>query len=174
MGDGVARRRASGGKSVKILCIHLVAVFAAMTVMAMGFGSGVASAADPLIGKKYSDAASWISRRNGTPVVATVSGSQLALDDCIVISWSKGGFRNSRGKNDRRNHYFVHLNCNNAVATPGHPGNSLMTPEGKKRKAQLDRAQQINDKPERCKRSQAAYESCVRFCNSTGLCKVEL
>jgi len=103
MGDRVARRRAPVGTSVKILCIHLVCVFAAMTVMAMGFGSGIASAADPLIGKKYSDASSWISRRNGTPVVATVSGSQLALDDCIVVSWSKGGFLNSRGKNDRRN-----------------------------------------------------------------------
>jgi len=107
-------------------------------------------------------------------VVATVSGSQLALDDCIVISWSRGGFLNSRGKNDRRNEYYVHLNCNNQVATPGHPGNSLMTPEGQKRKAQLDRAQAINEKPERCQRSQATYESCVRFCNSTGLCKVEL
>ena len=69
---------------------------------------------------------------------------------------------------------MLHLNCNNAVATPGHPGNSLMTPEGKKRKAQLDRAKLINDNPERCKRSQVTYDSCVRFCSSTGLCKVEL
>lgn len=174
MGDGVARRRASAGRSVKILCINLVGVFAAMTVMTMGFGSGVASAADPLIGKKYSDASSWISRRNGTPVVATVSGSQLALDDCIVVSWSRGGFLNSRGKNDRRNEYYVHLNCNNAVATPGHPGNSVMTPEGQKRKAQLERAERINANPERCRSSEATLENCIKFCRSTGLCKVEL
>lgn len=153
--------------------IRLIGVVVAVAVMIVGFEPGLASAYDPITGRKYSEAAAWISKR-GTPVVATVSGSQLALDDCIVISWNKGGYLNSRGKRNREREYYLHLNCNNAVATPGHPGNSLMTPEGKKRKAQLDRAQQINDKPERCKRSQAAYESCVRFCNSTGLCKVEL
>lgn len=154
--------------------LSTLSVVVAAAVMLVGLGPGMAAAADPLVGKKYSDASSWISRRNGVPVVATVSGSQLALDDCVVISWSKGGFLNSRGKNDRRNEYYVHLNCNNTVASPGHPGNSVMTPEGAKRKAQERTAARLNERPEQCQRSESMLESCRRFCKNTGLCKFKL
>ena len=173
MGDNVARARALDVESRKrIVRTRHTGVVLAFALLMTCFSGGVAAAADPLVGKKYSDAASWISRRNGTPVVATVSGSQLALDDCIVISWSRGGFLNSRGRNDRRNEYYVNLNCNNRVASPGHPGNSVMTPEGAKEKALRDQAATINARPERCERDEATMKWCVRICTTTGLCEV--
>ena len=173
MGDGVARwRRPTGHKTVETRVVRLVCVFAAVTLMVIGFGSGLASAADPLIGKKYSDAAAWVSKR-GTPVVATVSGSQLPLDECIVVSWSKGGFLNNSGKNDRRNEYYLNLNCNNAVAYPGHPGNSVMTTEGARAKNERDAALRIKDNPTWCERNEKNLSYCERICAKTGLCKVE-
>ena len=162
-----------GSAAVKVM-LSALSVVAAAAVMLVGLGPGLAAAADPLVGKKYSDAASWVNRRGGTPVVSTVAGSQLALDDCVVTSWSRGGFLNSSGKNDRRREYYLHLNCNNTLASPGHPGNSLMTPEGAKRKAQERTAARLNERPEQCQRSESMLESCRRFCNNTGLCKFEL
>lgn len=171
MGDGFARRREL---SAKILWGRALCIFVALVIGIVGFGSGLASAADPLIGKKYSDAASWISQRNGTPVVATVSGSQLALDDCVVISWSRGGFLNNSGRNDRRNEYYVNLNCNNQVASAGHPGNSVMTPEGARAKKQRQQAEAIKRKPEACQKDESTFNWCRRVCLSTGLCSVGL
>lgn len=147
---------------------------AGLALLVAMFGSGVASAADPLIGKKYSDAASWISGRNGTPVVATVNGSQLATDDCIVTAWHRGGFLNSRGRDDRTMEYYVHLNCNNSVASAGHPGNSVMTPEGAKGKRQHERAAAINANPEKCQQDEQMLEYCRKICESTGLCEVAI
>lgn len=172
MGSRVARGRASN-VSVATFCKRVLGLLIApvLVVTGISIGAGVASAADPLIGRKYSDAAAWVSRR-GTPVVATVSGSQLPLDDCIVVSWSRGGFLNSRGRDDRRNHYYLNLNCNNAVASPGHPGNSVMTPEGARGKRQRDNAKLIAQKPERCYKDEKTLENCRKICESTRLCKV--
>jgi len=173
MGDGVASRRAlTGSKSSRNLRARAISLFAAMTVMIVGFGSGLASAADPLVGKTYSDAASWISNRNGTPVVATVSGSQLALDECIVTSWHRGGYLNSQGKNDRRNEYYLSLNCNNPVATPGHPGNSVVTPEGATAKKERETALRFKEDQSWCHKSERNLSYCQRICKKTGLCEI--
>lgn len=160
---------ATRGLGLRVISLFLTAITAVLFL-----GAGVASAADPLIGRKYSDAASRVSSWNGKPVVATVSGSQVTLDDCIVISWSKGGFLNSRGKNDRRNEYYMHLNCNNPVASAGHPGSSVMTPQGAKRKQQEEWAAAINKNPDQCHKSESALENCRNFCKFTGLCEVEI
>lgn len=140
--------------------------------LSLGHGSGLASAADPFVGKKYSDAAAGISKRNGTPVVATVSGSALELDDCIVTSWSQSLFLDSSGSNRRSTEYRLNLNCNNPVAEPGHPGNSAMTPQGIAAKKEQKTAANINKNPEWCQQSDKNMETCVKFCNSNGLCEV--
>lgn len=154
------------------LVVRILGVVGAAALSVTMFGSGVASA-DALTGKTYSDASAWISQRNGTPVIATVSGSQLETDDCIVTSWSKGGFLNSRGRADRRGEYYLHLNCNNNVASAGHPGNSAMTPEGIKAKKEQKTAANINKNPAWCRKNEENLANCVKFCDRTGLCEVE-
>ncbi|RWA20824.1 hypothetical protein [Mycolicibacterium elephantis] len=79
--------------------MRILAVVGAVAVSVM-VGPGVASA-DPYIGKKYSDAAAQIAKRNGKPVVATVQGSALQ-DDCTVTNWHKSIFLDSRGRNHRK------------------------------------------------------------------------
>lgn len=136
-------------------------------------GSSLASAADPFVGKTYSDASAAISQRNGTPVVATVSGSALALEDCIVTSWAQSIFLGTDGANSRPREYRLNLNCNNAVATPGHPGNSAMTPQGAKAKEDQANAASINKNPANCQKSEGAMKWCVNVCKRTGLCEIE-
>ena len=52
--------------------------------------------------------------------------------------------------NTRSNEYLLALNCNNHVATPGHPGNSVMTPEGAQAKKDQEAAANINKNPACC------------------------
>ena len=173
---GSESRRASN-VPMRVLGRHFTRVttaLAAAALLLVGLGPGSAWAADPLIGKRYAEAASSIARWNGTPVVATVSGSQRALDDCIVISWTKGGFLNSRGKNDRRHEYYLNLNCNNPVASPGRPGNSIMSPDGVKAKKQQELVAALNKNNERCFEDQAHIDWCRRLCTTTGLCEFSI
>ena len=153
--------------------VRLGGIVVAITFLAT-LGAGTAAAADPITGKKYSDATRVISNRNGKPVVVTVNGSQLPQEDCIVTAWRQGGYLDSRGKKKREREFYLHLNCNNQVATAGHPGNSLMTPEGVQGKKLLDRAASINSNPERCYRSETALQNCRKFCATSGLCKVNI
>lgn len=152
--------------------VRVVGVLGVVAFSLMMVGAGVASA-DPYIGKKYSDAAAQIAKRKGKPVVATVRGSELAQDDCIVTNWHKSIFLDSRGKNHRSKEYRLDLNCTNPVAAPGHPGNSAVTPEGAKAKKDQTRAASITEHPEQCQKSEASMKSCVNFCKKTGLCQVE-
>ena len=144
---------------------------ACTSALSLSFGSGLASA-DPFVGKKYSDAVAAISERNGTPVVATVSGSALELDDCIVTSWQNSIFLDTNGYNTRSREYRLNLNCNNTIATPGHPGNSAMTPEGVKAKKDQKNAANIDYNPAWCRESDTNLEYCISLCNRTGLCDV--
>lgn len=166
--------RVAGRRAFAACSLRAVAVLVAFGTLFATVGVGHASARDPLVGKKFSNAASWISQRNGTPVVATVSGSQLPLDDCVVTSWSRGGFLNSSGKKDRRNEYYIHLNCNNTVATAGHPGNSVVTPEGAQRKKELKYAASLNRRPEQCFKDDTTLKNCRNFCKNTGLCEFKI
>ena len=67
------------------LAARILGAVGAAVLSVMMFGSGVASA--DLVGLTYDEAAEWISSRNGTPVVGTVSGDQLDTGDCVVVSW---------------------------------------------------------------------------------------
>jgi hypothetical protein len=61
------------------------------------------------------------------------------------------------------------VNCNAKVAQAGVPGNSAMTPEGKRAKQDIKVANQINKDPSACyKNDNLAY--CKRVCTRTGLC----
>jgi hypothetical protein len=151
--------------------LRVIGVVVAAMLITNIANSAVASA-DALVGKTYADAQKEIADWNANPKVATVSGSRLALDDCIVVSWQKSMFRDSSGDGPT-NDILVNLNCNSSVATPGHPGNSAMSPQGKQSKKDDEDAQYINDHPETCETSEDAAKYCESLCNRTGLCSVD-
>lgn len=151
--------------------VRYASVFAAVLLSAMTLGVTVASA-DQLAGLKYSDAASKIAGWNGKAVIATVSGDQLELDECVVTSSQKSLFLDTEGKNSRSNEFLLHLNCNNGIAGPGEPGNSLSSPAGAKAKKDQQAAASINKNPQYCESSDAVAKWCENVCNRTGLCEI--
>jgi hypothetical protein len=136
------------------------------------FSCGIASAADPLAGQKYSDAASAIAKWNGKPVIGTITGSEVTTDDCIVTSWHMSKFLDASGHNMRKNEYILNLNCTNRVASPGHPGNSVMTPEGAMGKRDQKAAAIINKDPTWCNSSDERLHQCQVICKRSGLCEI--
>jgi hypothetical protein len=153
------------------MVLRVLGAAGAAAVSGAMFGSGVASA-DAFAGKTYSDAAATISGWGGTPVVATVSGDQLVIDDCIVTSWHKSNFLNASGKNDRRAEYLLHLNCNSRLASPGHPGNSSVSEQGLAAKKDQQSAETINKAPKICEKDDKFAAWCKRVCERTKLCEV--
>jgi hypothetical protein len=148
------------------------AVLAGVSMAAAAFGPGVASAADPLVGKTYSAASSIVAGwgSGGKVIIATVSGSQLATDDCIVTSWHKSMFRDSSGA-ARPAEYLINLDCNRPVAGPGHPGNSVMSEQGKAAKKDEDNATYVAKNPKVCEKDANTAKWCADLCKKTGLCE---
>lgn len=153
------------------LVVRILGAIGAATLSVAMLGSGIASA-DALTGQAYSDAAAKISGWNGTPVIATVTGNQVATDECIVTSWQRSLFLDSSGNNDRKNEYLLHLNCNNPLASPGHPGSSATSPQGVQAKKDQEAATNINQNPEFCEKSDDIAQWCKTICNRTGLCEI--
>lgn len=153
------------------LVIRILGAVGAAIVSVTILGNGVASA-DALTGQTYDEASGTISGWNGQPVIGTVNGDQVATDDCVVTSWQKSMFLDSSGDNSRSNEYVLHLNCNNRLASPGHPGNSLMTPEGAAAKKDQRAATNISKDPSYCEQSDEIAEWCQKLCKRTGLCEV--
>jgi len=154
------------------LVVRILGCVGAATLSVAMFGSGVASA-DPLTGKTYDAAAAVISERmHGEAVIATVSGAQLDKGNCIVTSWRKSTFLNASGDNARSNEYLLSLNCNKGVASPGHPGNSVMTPEGAQGKKDQESAASISKNPAWCETLERRMQWCEDICKRTGLCEI--
>ena len=153
------------------LIVRILGSVGAVILSVTMLGSGVASA-DALTGKSYDDAAGYISGRNGNPVVGTMSGNQVQTGDCIVTSWHMSNFLNSSGENDRRSDYVLNLNCNNPVASPGNPGNSVMSPEGAAAKIEQQTAINISKNPAWCEDSESRMQRCEAICKRTGLCEI--
>jgi hypothetical protein len=101
---------------------------------------------------------------NGKAVVSTVVGDQLTKDQCIVAGWHKGSFLDDKGEARGTTEYLLDLNCNQVLAAPGQPGNSLATPEGQQRKKVLHDAAIILDTPAACEQSDSMHTFCVNFC----------
>jgi hypothetical protein len=146
--------------------VWVVALAAAAAMLAM-LGATSAHAQSPL-NKTYDEARSIVSDWGATPVAATITGDQLALDDCIVTSFSESSSVSALGENTGRK-VLMNLNCNAKVAQPGEPGNSAMTPQGKSAKSDIRVANQINKSTDSCfKNDNIAY--CKRVCERSGLC----
>jgi hypothetical protein len=149
--------------------LRSVAVLIGVALAIATFGYGTASASDPLVGKSYAEASAKISGWKGTAVIATVNGSSLATDDCIVASWQKSMFIDSTGKG-RGSEFLLNLDCNALIAGPGKPGNSVMSAEGKKaKKDELD-ATYVAKNPKVCEKDANVVAWCTQLCKRTGLC----
>jgi hypothetical protein len=147
--------------------LGLVAVVVAAALMAM-VGASAANADTP-VNKKYSDAVDIVKKSGATPVLSTVSGDVLPLDDCIVTSFTKSSAKSALGENDGKK-VLLNVNCNAKVAQAGVPGNSAMTPQGKSAKQDIKVANQINKDPKACYKSDDNLAYCKRVCNRSGLC----
>jgi len=152
------------------LVVRILGAVGASILSVMMLGTGVASA--DLTGMSYDDAAGWISSHKGTAVVGSVNGDQVEKGACIVTSWHMSMFLNSSGENDRKKDFVLNLNCNNSVASPGNPGNSVMTPQGAQGKKDQQIAAKINKNPAWCQSTDKNLEYCQTICKRTGLCEV--
>jgi hypothetical protein len=161
---------AEWGFAMKIIAGAL-AILAGVALATAAFGSSVASATDPLVGKTYSAAvaaiATWGS--GGNPIVSTVSGSQVAKEDCIVVSWHKSMFLNSSG-DSRPADVLLNLDCNRRLAEPGHPGNSVASAQGKAAKEDEANATYVAKNPQVCEKNENTVTWCADLCKKTGLC----
>ncbi|WP_328361024.1 hypothetical protein OG976_09500 [Mycobacterium sp. NBC_00419] len=142
---------------------------------AAALGVGAANAAGPdYSGQTYADASKQISRGGSTPVIASVVGDQLSTDDCMVESSSKATNLDSSGRS-RGSEILLHLNCNQALAAPGKPGNSAASPGGQKAKQQQERdaanVRYLNAHPAYCTANAA---DCKEMCDKAGGCSDEV
>ncbi|OBF92714.1 Uncharacterised protein [Mycolicibacterium flavescens] len=117
-----------------------VAAVAAGTAL---MGAGQAAAVPDVVDRPYKDAKKIIQQYGGNAVVATRVGSSADEGNCLVTNaWDAAVRRpNSRGRPVSNSDVMVALNCNAAVAAPGAPGNSAMSPVGRDAKAAQQRQQ---------------------------------
>jgi hypothetical protein len=154
------------------LVVRIVGAVGAAALLVMIFGSGVASAKDYYAGQTYDQAVENMSKYNFNPVIGAVNGGSLATGDCIVTTSHKSTFLNSSGRNDRGHDVVLNLNCNNRLAEPGHPGNSVMSKEGATAKKDQEAAANINKNPAVCDKSKDMAKWCEVVCKRSGLCGV--
>lgn len=113
----------------KHLAIGIGALGATAASFAM-LGSGVASATNEYTGQTYADAVQAISGAGQSATIATRVGSFLPTEQCLVTGSRNADFLDSSGTNPG-GRVLLYLNCNNAFATAGVPGNSVASPEGR-------------------------------------------
>ncbi|RAV08625.1 hypothetical protein DQP55_19045 [Mycolicibacterium sp. GF69] len=116
-------------------------IFAGAAASAALAGAGEAGAVPDVVNRPYSDAQRIIQQNGGNAVVATRVGSGADEADCLVTNaWDAAVRRpNSRGRPVANQDVMVALNCNGALAAPGVPGNSAMSPSGRDAKAEQQR-----------------------------------
>jgi hypothetical protein len=145
----------------------------ASVILAIGmFGGGVASA--DYAGQTYEQASANITQHGLKAVIATVVGDQLATSDCIVTSSKDSGFLDSSG-NQTDKSVMLSLNCNEAVAKAGTPGNSVATPQGKSAKKDSNDAKYFATHPEWCLPGGKYRSPCKRICTKdSSLCSDDM
>lgn len=113
-------------KTLTVLIGAAVGVAATISV-----GAGIAGAAPDVVGQSYKDAKNNIQASGSAVVIATKTGGLAELDDCIVTqAWDKPSVTPPRTA--PKSEVWVALSCNAAIATPGAPGNSAASPEGRR------------------------------------------
>jgi hypothetical protein len=145
------------------------AVFAAI------LGAGPANAVDEYKGLTYEKALEYMGGQ--TPIIASRVGSYLPTEQCIVSGSRSGGFLDSSGNS--RGGILLDLNCND-TKTAGHPGYSVMTPQGKEAQQLRKTAISVNEDfaaaAEQGRESwcQQNADRCVQVCERSGECSAEV
>lgn len=152
--------------------VLLVALF---VIGLIGAGWAIAKK-PPYVGQTYAKAAAKILSNNQTPMIRTVIGGELATDDCIVT--------NAQKSKSRKRTWLLDLNCTHLVASPGHPGNSVTTPQGKVAHDRQVRADNWDKqvaaylaggtKVPWCGRNESHTTTCNDFCARHGICSKQL
>lgn len=149
------------------------------------FGSGSAGAVNEYSGLTYAKAQQKAGSYGQTLIIATKTGSYLAMDDCVVTGSRKAVFLDSSGRIEggSNSNYLIDLNCNDNSALNGHPGNSAASPEGKE---VLQAKQDADDmsknyakamesgKTPACLTTDAAARWCVKVCTISKSCSSDL
>ena len=153
-------------KKILTSAVGVAAVAAAI------FGAGPANAINEYAGQTYADAASSIKNSGGTAVISSRVGSYLPTEKCEVVGSHKGNFLNSSGTNQGST-VLLDLNCNDPQSA-GHPGYSVMSPEGKKAQQLRDTVKSINQnfseataagQPSWCEQN---ADQCTKICQADG------
>ncbi|WP_445168533.1 hypothetical protein ACTXG7_03880 [Mycolicibacterium sp. Dal123E01] len=162
--------------------IRAIAIAVAVTAIAV-IGGGVAAGNSDYNGLTYAKASEQIKNNGNHPVIATVFGSELPTDQCIVTNMSKSRTLNASGSLAHSATYMFDLNCNLSVARPGKPGNSVVTPEGRHAKNIQDNADLIDSNVASklaagevpfCGRDEAHFADCKSFCDQYELCSTQV
>lgn len=147
----------------------------AVTAMAT-FGAGTASAVDEYKGLTYEQMQQYTG--GASIIVATRVGDYLPTAQCIVSGNRRSSSLDSSG-NSRGGAILVDLNCTD-TKTAGHPGYSVMTPQGKEAKALRDYANSINKNYEEATAAgQPSWceengDKCASACEQSGACSSEV
>lgn len=140
---------------------HACGVAGAIIVSTAVFGTGVATA-DDYAGTTYRDAKARASAYKRTPVVATIVGGRLAMDDCTVTSAQPGTWPKM----------IFNLSCVALVASATTPGGSAMDPQSqefKKEKDAKDLAwKQTSDGQAWCKKAASDHPEWVPIAGCSG------
>jgi hypothetical protein len=104
---------------------------AAGAAATISVGAGIAAAVPDVVGQTYNDARQTIQGSGSAVVIATRTGGLADTDKCLVTNaWDKPSVTLPR-QAPPPDTVWVALNCNAAVASPGSPGNSAASPEGR-------------------------------------------
>lgn len=154
--------------------IGFSAICGAMCASGM-LGSGTAVASSDYSGWTYKDAAQHISGQGQKAIIGTVVGDQLPTDSCMVASSTTASNLDSSGRS-RGSAILLNLNCNMALASPGHPGNSSVTPQGKEAISELNAIAYMNKNPEAaCPDDGKSITWCINTCQKwAGKCSADL
>ncbi len=154
-----------------------VGILGGAAVAAVLFGTGSASAINEYAGLTYEQAAENISQW-GTPKVNSRVGQYLPTNQCIVTGSRMANSLDSSG-NNRGAIVLLDLNCNDTM-TAGHPGYSVMSPQGKESKALKDTGTDIsNNYAQSVEAGQPSWceengDKCWDYCERSGTCSDEV
>jgi hypothetical protein len=99
-------------------------------------GAGAAGAAPSVVGMTYDKASEAVQAAGAQAEVSSTTGTALPHGECIVTSQVIRGEMNF-GREYTPSKVMLSLNCNAVLASPGHPGNSAASPQGRSAKEEL-------------------------------------
>ncbi|WP_167106221.1 hypothetical protein [Mycobacterium sp. DL592] len=137
-------------------------------------GAGAANGAPPFYGETYAKASESVKSNGGTPMIATIIGSQLPTNDCVVTNAYPSITLNSQGRAAHGSRWLFELNCNQRIASPGKPGNSAATADGSQAKKIEGYIEYWNKGNfDACGADKKTAQWCQQECDAYGGCSAE-